>query len=122
MRFPTMWYVRPTKPQIYHSAHTRRQIRARASLSVKLLTEPHLEFLSLKEAADARLSQHLSKCHIVGNHISWLKSFFIVTSRHADCIGDFSLRTKKKKNETESAVFKLCKFFYYLWTRILKSQ
>ena len=25
------------------------------------------------EAAQARLSQHLSNCHIVGNHMSWLK-------------------------------------------------
>ena len=37
------------------------------SISVKLLTEHHLEFLSLREAAHARLSLHLSKCHIVGN-------------------------------------------------------
>ena len=36
---------------------------------VKLLTEHHLEFLSLKEAAQACLSLHLSKCHIVGNHM-----------------------------------------------------
>ena len=35
---------------------------------VNLLTE-HLEFLSLKEAAQARLSLHLSKCHIVGNPV-----------------------------------------------------
>ena len=41
-------------------------------MSVKLLTEYHLEFLSLKEAAQARLSLHLSKCHIVGNHMSRL--------------------------------------------------
>ena len=34
---------------------------------VKLLTENHLEFLSLKEVAEARVSLHLSKCHIVGN-------------------------------------------------------
>ena len=40
---------------------------------VKLLTEHHFEFLSLEEAAHARLSLHLSKCHIVGNHISRLK-------------------------------------------------
>ena len=41
-------------------------------MSVKLLTEHHLEFLSLKETAQARLSLHLSKCHIVGNHMSRL--------------------------------------------------
>ena len=37
MIFPTMWYVRPTKPQslVYY-------------MSVKLLTEHHLESLSLK--------------------------------------------------------------------------
>ena len=33
---------------------------------VKLLTEHHLEFLSLKEAAEAHPSLHLSKCQIVG--------------------------------------------------------
>ena len=40
---------------------------------VELLTHHHLEFLSLKEAAEARVSLHLSKCHIVGNHMSRLK-------------------------------------------------
>ena len=44
-------------------------------MSVKLLTEHRLEFLSLKNAAQARLSLHLSKCHIVGKHMSWLKFF-----------------------------------------------
>ena len=36
-------------------------------MTVKLLTEHHLEFLSLKGAAQAHLSLHKSKCHIVGN-------------------------------------------------------
>ena len=35
------------------------------------MTEHHLEFISLKEAAQAHLSLHLSKCHIVGNHMSY---------------------------------------------------
>ena len=39
------------------------------SISVKLLTEHHLEFL----AAEARPSLHMSKCHIVGNLVHWLK-------------------------------------------------
>ena len=39
---------------------------------VKLLTEHHFEFLSLKEPAEARPSLHLSKCQIVGNLIHWL--------------------------------------------------
>ena len=41
-------------------------------MSVKLLTKQHLEFLSLKGATQARLSLHLSKCHIVGNRMSRL--------------------------------------------------
>ena len=41
-------------------------------MSVKLLTEYNYEVLSLKEAAHARLSLHLSKRHIVGNHMSRL--------------------------------------------------
>ena len=41
-------------------------------MSVKLLTEHYLEFLSLKErAAQARLSLHLSKCQIAGNLMRW---------------------------------------------------
>ena len=42
------------------------------SMTVKLLIEHFLEFLSLKVAAQARLSLHLSKRHIVGNHMSRL--------------------------------------------------
>ena len=42
-------------------------------MKIKLLTEHHLQFLSLKEVAQACLSLHLSKCHIVGNHMSRLK-------------------------------------------------
>ena len=38
-------------------------------MSVKLLTEQHLEFLSLKKAAEL----HLSKKHIVGNHMPRLQ-------------------------------------------------
>ena len=41
-------------------------------MSVNLLTEHHLKFLSLKKAAQAHFSLHLSKCHIVGNHMSLL--------------------------------------------------
>ena len=42
-------------------AHTRGLIRAFVS---------RLNFQTSKEAAQARLSLHLSKCHIVGNHMS----------------------------------------------------
>ena len=39
---------------------------------VKLMTEHHLQFLSLKGGAQARLSLHMSKCNIIGNYISRL--------------------------------------------------
>ena len=39
---------------------------------LKLLMEQHLECLCLKETAQACQSLHLSKCHIVGNHMSLL--------------------------------------------------
>ena len=38
---------------------------------VKLLTEHHLEFINLKEAAEAHLSLHMSKCHSVGKLMQW---------------------------------------------------
>ena len=41
-------------------------------MTVKLLIKQHLELLNLKEAAKARLSLFMSKCQIVGNHVSWL--------------------------------------------------
>ena len=54
-------------------AHTRSLIRAFASriecsMIVKLLTEHHLEFLSLKEAAQARLSLHVIVPHCWKSH------------------------------------------------------
>ena len=69
MRFPTMWYVQPAKPQISLRI-LRSLIRAFTSclnsLTAKLLTEQD------KEAAQACLSPFMSKCHSVGNHMSRL--------------------------------------------------
>ena len=56
-----------------HPAHTRSLIRAFASrlnMTVKLLPEQHLEFISSKDAAQAGLCVHFLKCLIVGNHMS----------------------------------------------------
>ena len=52
------------------------------SMIVKLLTEQHLEFLSLKGGWEARMSLHLSKCHIVGNHMSWFFTLKEIEHRH----------------------------------------
>ena len=70
MRFPTMCYVRPAKPQI--------SLRLHAGWSEPLLvawifyvckSTDQTSFADSK-AAQAHLSLHLSKCHIVGNHMS----------------------------------------------------
>ena len=42
----------------------------------KLLTEHHLEFLSLNLGCRGSLSLHLSKCHIVGNHMQRLNYYY----------------------------------------------
>ena len=49
------------------------------SISVKLLTEHHLKFLAYKGGCtrQAPLSLHLSKCHIVRNHMPRLILFFL---------------------------------------------
>ena len=47
-------------------AHMCSLIRAYTSRLNKLLTGHHSEFLSLKGGGKARLSLHLSNCHIVG--------------------------------------------------------
>ena len=64
-----------TSKALDQPAHTRSLIRAFASrlnilrVSGKLLTEHQLKFLSLKGGCKARLSLHMSKCHIVKNLI-----------------------------------------------------
>ena len=76
MRFPTMWYVQPAKAQTslrMRVVWSEPLLVPRIFYEFKLLTEHHLEFLNLKVAAQAGLSLHLSKCHIVGNHMSRLK-------------------------------------------------
>ena len=52
------------------------------SMSVKLPLEHHLEFLSLKGAAKARLSLRMSKRHIVGNLMSRLKYKSTDSNKH----------------------------------------
>ena len=52
MRFPTMWYVRPAKPQISLPIKGKSDqslcFALEYSMTVKLLTEHYLEFLILK--------------------------------------------------------------------------
>ena len=78
-------------------------------MSDKLLTERHLEFLSIKEAAQARLSVHLSKYHIVGNHMLRLISINLhvyakyIRAHSRDCI-TCSYRTGDQRRLSHSLV------------------
>ena len=52
MRFPTMWYVRPANLKSAYAFVQSDQslcLSIDYSISVKLLTEHHLEFLSIEE-------------------------------------------------------------------------
>ena len=49
MRFPTMWFVQPAKSQIaYVQSDQSLCLSLEYSMTVKPLTEHHLEFLSIK--------------------------------------------------------------------------
>ena len=62
MRFPTMWYVRPAKPQI--------SLSLEHSISVKLLTEHQFEFLGLSGGCTASSESTLVKMpHCWKSHV-----------------------------------------------------
>ena len=69
MRFPTMWYVRPAKTQISLPDQSLC-LSLEYSMSVKLLTEHHLEFLSLKGGCTG-LSEsiHVKLPHCLKSHV-----------------------------------------------------
>ena len=52
-------------------------------MSFELLTEKHLEFLSLKGGCKGSSESNLSKYHIVGNHMSRL-NVLIVSNGECD--------------------------------------
>ena len=64
MRFPTMWYVRPAKPQIslrICAVWSEPLLVAWISMNIKLLTEHRFEFLSLKRGCTGLLESTLVK-------------------------------------------------------------
>ena len=70
MRFPKMWYLRPAKPQI--SLRIRALCQSLAYfMSVELLTEHHLEFLSLKGGCTGSSESTLVKMsHCCKSHVT----------------------------------------------------
>ena len=83
----------------------------------KLLTEHHLEFLSLKGAAEARLSLHLSKYHIVGNLTHWIifPAFFSKSASVTEQAGVSLTCTLRQISKTGFRVAWL-KLLSLLWT------
>ena len=64
-------------------------------MSIKLLTEHRLEFLSLKRGCtEARLNLHMSKCHIVGNHMMRLK--------YTNNIGEKTIEYAREKAQSQN--------------------
>ena len=50
-------------------------------MNIKLLNEHNVEFLSLKEGYTGSSESFMSKCHIVGNHMSRLICHFIRSNK-----------------------------------------
>ena len=58
-------------------------------MNVKLLTEHHLEFLSLEGGSTVSSESTLVKSHIVGNHVSRLNSMSVSLSNRPEAIALF---------------------------------
>ena len=94
MRFPTMWYVRPAKPQISLRIRAVWSEPLLVAMSVKLLAEDHLELLSLKGGCTGSSMSTLVQIHIyiVGNYMSWLILSHKSKSSVTDWWGPIDLR------------------------------
>ena len=69
--FPTMWYVRPAKPQISLRKAQSEQSLCKSleySMVVKLLSEHHLEFLSIKVGCTGSSESTHVKMHCWKSH------------------------------------------------------
>ena len=67
MRFPTMWYVRPAKARTVQSLCLSLEY----SMTVKLLAEQHLEFLSLTGGCTGSSeSIHVKMPHCWKSHVT----------------------------------------------------
>ena len=71
MRFPTKWYLRPAKTQMYAQADQSLCLSLEYSMNTKLLTEHHLEFLSLKGGCTGSSESTLVKIpHCWKSHVT----------------------------------------------------
>ena len=86
MRFPTMWYVRPTKAQTslrICAVRSEPVLGALIFSTVKLLTEHHLEFLSFKRgctgSSESTLVKipHCWKSHVEAHLVMFFKQYIL---------------------------------------------
>ena len=75
MRFPTMWYVQPAKPQIslriYAQSDQSPCLSLEYSMNIKLLTEHLLEFLSFQgDCTGLSESIHVKMPHCWKSHVT----------------------------------------------------
>ena len=81
MRFPTMCYVRPAKPQSDQSLCLSLEYTIR----VKLLTEHQLEFLSFKGSCTGSSESTLvKKSYCWKSHVTALNNVVYATSKTSD--------------------------------------
>ena len=82
MRFPTMWYYMCDQQRLraecaYAQFGQNLCLSLEYSMTLRtlrLLTIHHLKFLSLKRGCTDSSESTLVKCHVFGNHMSWLIS------------------------------------------------
>ena len=71
MRFPTMWYVRPAKAQTSMQSDQSHCYWLEYSMNINLLTEHHLELLSLQRGCTGMSeSIHVKMPHSWISHVT----------------------------------------------------
>ena len=115
MRFPTIWYVRPAKPQIglrMRAVWSEPLLVTEYSMNIKLLTEYDLEFLSLTRGCKGLPeSTHVKMPHCWKSHVTahMLSSLLLYSG--------YILRLLRKWNHTL-----IVSNIYSLWLLLLYSS
>ena len=101
MRFPTMWYVRPAMAQISCAYAQSEQSICKSleySVTVKLLTEQHLEFLSLTGGyTGSSESIHVKMPHCLKSHAA-AQLLFCITFSSSSCRSRYFVKDGQKRD------------------------
>ena len=79
-----------------HKRSLSLRLSLKYSMTVKLLTEHHLEFLSLKGGCTGSSESTLANCHIVGNHVAAQLTLNLRPELSPYCAGYFLCMTHPK--------------------------